>query len=68
VLARLQADVAISLGISQETENIKDYGGEADICEPVSDAHSLFGGKIHGNLRIQALKTTVGAAFPHVNQ
>jgi len=40
----------------------------AVICEPVSDARSLFSGKIQANLRIQALKTTVGAAFLHVDK
>jgi len=40
----------------------------AVICEPVSDAHSLFSGKIQGSLPILAQKVSPVAAFPHVDQ
>ena len=40
----------------------------AVICEPVSDAHSLFSGKIQGSLPILALEVSLVAAFPYVDQ
>jgi len=40
----------------------------AVICEPVSDAHSLFSGKIQGSLPILALEVSLVAAFPQVDQ
>jgi len=40
----------------------------AVICEPVSDAHSLFSGKIQGSLPILAQEVSPVVAFPHVDQ
>lgn len=40
----------------------------AVICEPVSDAHSLFSGKIQGSLPILVQEVGLVAAFPHVDQ